>query len=33
MIRVPDSEKWNADKISKLIATPRQPNPKDEDQK
>ena len=31
-IRVPDSDKWNAEQIMKLAATPRQPNPRDKDQ-
>ena len=32
VIRVPDSEKWKADEIAKLRATPRKPNPLDEEQ-
>ena len=32
MIRVPDSAKWNAEQMMKLVATPRQPNPSDKDQ-
>ena len=32
-IRVPDSEKWSAEQIAKVVATPRQPNPRDKEQK
>ena len=32
VIRVPDSAKWSAEQIMKLVATPRQPNPSDKDQ-
>ena len=32
MIRVPDSVKWNAEQVAKLVAIPRQPNPRDKDQ-
>ena len=32
IIRVPDSDKWNADQIMKLVATSRRPNPGDKDQ-
>ena len=32
VIRVPDSAKWNAEQIAKLVATPRQPNPRDKEQ-
>ena len=32
VIRVPDSAKWSAEQIPKLVATPRQPNPRDKDQ-
>ena len=33
VIRVPDSEKWKADEIQKLRATPKRPNPFNEEQK
>ena len=33
VIRVSDSDKWNAEQIMKLVATPRQPNPSDKVQK
>ena len=33
IIRVPDSEKWSAEHIAKVVATPRQPNPRDKEQK
>ena len=29
---MPDSAKWNAEQIIKLVATPRQPSPRDNDQ-
>ena len=32
LIRAPDSAKSNAEEIMKLVATPRQPSPRDKDQ-
>ena len=32
VIRVPDSDKLNAEQIIKLEATPKRPNPRDKDQ-
>ena len=32
IIRRPDSEKWNAEEVGKLTATPRQPNPLNKEQ-
>ena len=33
VIRVPDSEKWNAEEVMKIVATPRQPNPHNKKQR
>ena len=32
VMRVPDSDKWNAEQIMKLVAIPKQTNPRDKDQ-